>query len=273
MKANILNLEGKKVKQIDLPIQFNEEIRTDLIRRAFLSFRANTMQQYGAKPEAGKRVSAKVSRRRRDYRGSYGHGISRVPRKVLSVRGTQFYWVGALAPGTVKGRRAHPPKSEQDRSKKINIKERRKAIRAAISATINNEFVKNRGHLFTEIPLIVEDKFEDISKTSDLVKVFESLGLNKEIERVNKKKIKAGKGKRRNRKYKIKKGPLVIVSDDCKLINAAKNIIGLDVAKVNSLNVDLLAPGSYPGRLCVWSNKAIEKLDKEKLYYDKNESI
>ena len=45
-------------------------------------------------------------------------------------------WVGAFAPGTVGGRRAHPPKSEKIWSKKINKKENAKAIRSAISATL-----------------------------------------------------------------------------------------------------------------------------------------
>ena len=76
MKADILNMEGKKTKSIDLPPQFSEAIRKDLIKRAVLSIQSNTRQSYGAKPDAGKRASAELSRRRRKYRGSYGHGIS-----------------------------------------------------------------------------------------------------------------------------------------------------------------------------------------------------
>ena len=272
MKADILNLEGKKVKQIELPMQFEEEIRNDLIKRAFLSLKSDSRQNYGSKPEAGMRASAKLSRRRRDYKGAYGHGISRVPRKILTKRGTQFFWVGAFAPGTVKGRKAHPPKSEKIFSQKINAKEKSKAIRSAISATINNELVKKRGHAFSNVPLIFEDGIESITKTKDVFLLLEKNGLKKELERVNKKKIIAGKGKLRSRKYKIKKGPLIIVSDECRLINATKNLQGVDVAKVNSLNVSLLAPGAIPGRLCIWSSKAIEKLGKENLYFDKNES-
>ena len=273
MKANVLSLDGKKLKQVDLPIQFDEEIRSDLIKRAFLAVKSNSRMSYGAKPKAGMRASAKLSRRRREYRGAYGYGISRVPRKILTRRGRQFFWVGAVAPGTVKGRRAHPPKAEKDFSQKINLKEKRKALRSALSATTNNELVKTRGHLIENVPLVIEDKFESMIKTKDVLSLFVKIGLDKEIERTNEKKVRAGKGKARGRKYNIKKGPLVIVSDECKLIKAAENILGVDVAKVSSLNVDLLAPGAVPGRLCVWSNKAIEKLGKEKLYLGKNESI
>ena len=70
--------------------------------------------------------SAKLSKRRRAYRGSYGFGISRTPRKILSKRGRRLGWVGAVAPNTVGGRRTHPPKAEKIWREEINTKERRK---------------------------------------------------------------------------------------------------------------------------------------------------
>ncbi len=146
MKIPVLSLEGKEIKKIELPSQFSEELRSDLVKRAVLALQASRRQAYGAKKEAGKRASAKLSKRRRNYRGSYGYGISRVPRKILSRRGRRFYWVGAVAPGTVGGRKAHPPKAEKGWEQKINKKERRKAIRSAIAATINKELVESRGH-------------------------------------------------------------------------------------------------------------------------------
>ena len=114
MKVAIKSPDNASKGSIELPKQFNEEIRSDLIRRAYLTILSNSRQPYGAKEDAGMRASAKLSRRRRDYKGSYGFGISRVPRKVLSRRGTRFFWVGAVAPGMVSGRKAHPPKPETD---------------------------------------------------------------------------------------------------------------------------------------------------------------
>ncbi|MFC2135964.1 50S ribosomal protein L4, partial [Bacteroidota bacterium] len=107
MKLKILNTNKTETKTTDLPIQFYEPVRKDLIQKVFLAIQANKKQPYGADPEAGKRASAELSRRRRKYRGSYGMGISRVPRKIMSRRGTRMNWVGAFAPGTVGGRRAH----------------------------------------------------------------------------------------------------------------------------------------------------------------------
>jgi large subunit ribosomal protein L4e len=147
MKIPVLDKTAKEVGKKELPKQFDEEIRPDLIRRAVLVVQANSRQPYGSDPNAGMMVSAKLSRRRRDYKGSYGMGISRTPRKVLTKRGTRFNWVGALAPNTVGGRRAHAPKAERIWDKKLNVKEKRKALRSALSATMHRDIVKARGHI------------------------------------------------------------------------------------------------------------------------------
>jgi large subunit ribosomal protein L4e len=42
---------------------------------------------------------------------------------------------------------------------------------------------------------------------------------------------------------------------------AVGNLLGVDVVTVEKLNVELLAPGTVPGRLTVWSSSAFEKLD------------
>ena len=101
MKLDILDSSNNKIGEIKLPRQFDEEYRPDLIQRAVLAIQSHKRQAYAASESAGKRASAKLSRRRRDYRGSYGIGISRVPRKIMTRRGTRMNWVGAFAPGTV----------------------------------------------------------------------------------------------------------------------------------------------------------------------------
>src|SRR3989338_10539422 len=96
MKTTIYTLTGKQNGEIELPSQFNEKPRGDLIKKMFL--KSQEQAPYGASPEAGKRYSAKLSRRRRDYKTGYGRGMARSPRKVLWRRGRQFGYVGALAP-------------------------------------------------------------------------------------------------------------------------------------------------------------------------------
>lgn len=176
-------------------------------------------------------------------------------------------WVGAFAPGTVGGRRAHPPKSENIWWKKINEKERKRALRSAIAATITKDIVAARGHLLpSNYPFALDEKFESMSKTKEVLVALKKLGLENELSRVAEKKIRAGKGKSRGRKYKKKKGPLIVISKMNKLSKALSNVPGIDVVEVKSLNAELLAPGAKAGRLTLWTNAAIHALEKENIF-------
>ena len=267
MKLNILDSTKNKIGEMKLPSHFQEAVRDDLIQRAVLAIQSHKRQPYAASDSAGSRASAKLSRRRRNYRGSYGFGISRVPRKIMTRRGTRMNWVGAFAPGTVGGRRAHPPKTQKIWWKKINEKEMAKAIRSAIAATLVKEIVSGKGHIIPEsYPFILDDKFESISKTKDAIAALKTLGFENELARVEEKKIRAGKGKSRGRKYKKKKGPLIVVSKMTNSIRAFENIPGIDIVEVKSLNAELLAPGAKAGRLTLWTKSAIEIMEKEALF-------
>lgn len=265
MKAKVFDQTGASAKDVDLPIQFSEPVRLDLIKRAVLASQSSKRQAYGAMPEAGKRHVVFVSKKRNDYKSTYGIGQSRTPRKITSRSGSHFNWTGDFAPQTVGGREAHPPKASKNWLLKINKKELQKAVRSAISASALLELVKNRGHKAESAPFIV-DNIETIKKTSDVKKLLKGLKLDAELERISERKIRAGKGKRRGRKHKVKKGPLVIVSKDCELLKSAKNLLGVDIAVVDNIDIELLAPGAVPGRLTIWSLAALERLNKEALY-------
>lgn len=267
MKLQVIDNNNNKVKEIELPSQFDEEVRPDLIKRAVITIQNNTRQKYGSKPDAGMRASAKLSKRRKAYRTSYGFGISRTPRKIMLRRGRRLNWVGAVAPNTVGGRRAHAPKAEKEWSTKINTKERRKAIRSAMAATLIKETVLERGHLVPDsYPFIVDSKIESLSKAKEISEIFKKIGLEAELERVKEKRIRAGKGKSRGRKYAKKRGPLLVVSKESKVMDAAKNIPGIEIVEVKDLNTELLAPGANPGRITLWSEAAINILQKEGLF-------
>ncbi|MBI4143673.1 50S ribosomal protein L4 [Candidatus Woesearchaeota archaeon] len=251
---------------MNFPDQFQEPVRKDLIIRAVLAIRS-IRKPYGASPRAGKEKSAKLSRRRRDYKGAYGKGISRSSRKTMSRRGTQMTWMGALSPHTRGGMRAHPPKAEKIWLQKINDKERKKAIRSALAATIQKEYVTQRGHkLPKEYPIILENDFEKITKTKDVIKKLESLGLQEELSRCSITTIKAGRAKTRERKHKRKKGPLLVVSKDCPVIKAARSIQGIDITPVNILNAELLAPGTHPGRLTLYTQEALKTMQEKRMF-------
>ncbi len=269
MKAAILDTKKAKKGELTLPRQFEEPLRQDLIRRAVHALQAAARQPYGADPEAGKRASAELSRRRRKYRGSYGHGISRVPRKILSRRGTRMYFVGAFAPGTVGGRRAHPPKAEKEWAQKINKRENRKAIRSALAAVMDKELVAGRGHrLPTEYPFIAEKSFESVAKTAQVEAALVALGFGGDLGRAAVTKVRAGKAKMRGRKTRRAISLLIVTGGDAPLLRAAANIPGVDAVPVEALNAELLAPGTHPGRAALFTEQAIAALAERKLFLD-----
>ena len=270
MKANLYSLNGTKKGTVELPDQFDEPVRNDLIQRAFLAIRANNRQRFGTMPHAGERVSAKLSIRRRKYKTAYGRAISRVPRKTLWKRGRQFGWVGAYAPGMYKGRKAHPPKATKILGQKINTKENRKSIRSALSACVNEKFVKERGHFFRELPIVFDEDFYNLKKTKDLNNLLVKLGFEDEIFRARTKKVRAGKGKNRGRKYNYKKGPLFVLGKSNKILSKIlSSMQGTDAVLASNLNVELLAPGGMPGRLTFFTKDAVDLIKDKNLFTEK----
>jgi len=263
MKLKVLNETGNEVGEIELPIQFNEPLREDLIKKAVLAIQNNSRQAYGNFEDAGDRHAVRLSKRRRDYKTPYGKGISRTPRKTLSRRGSQMHWVGAQAPNTVGGRRAHPPKAEKVWAWKLNDSERRKAIRSALSATVSKELVQKRGHIIpANYPFALDESFENIGKTANLVSALDKLGFSPDLSRGEDTSIRAGRSKLRGRSKKSKKSVLFVVSAGCKASLAAKNLPGVDIVSVKKLNTELLAPGTHYGRATLFTTKAIEELNR-----------
>jgi len=250
--AKIFSLQGKPVGKTELPLVFSTPLRPDVIRRAVLAIQSRKHQPQGRDPMAGKRTTA-------ESRGT-GLGMSRIPRtKTPGGR-------AAFSPGTVKGRAGHPPTSEKRIVKRIPRKEKRLALFSAVAATASKELVAARGHSIEdvlEIPLIVEDDLEKLKKTREVEEVLVRLGVLSDIYRVREsRKVRPGKGKRRGRRIKQAVGPLLVVAKNEGIVEAARNIPGVDVVAVESLNAELLAPGTHPGRLTIWTSGAIGKLNE-----------
>ena len=261
MKLPVFDLEGKETKQLELPSVFAEPVRPDLINRAAIAVRSTLFQPKGSTPLAGLQTSAEYVGRRRAYRTMINIERARLP-KVKLAKG-RFGEV-RIVPQSRGGRPAHPPKVEKILVERINKKERRKAIRSAIAATAQIGLVEKRGHRVEQktVPIIVEDSFEKLKKTKEVLSLFGKLKLGKELERTKEVKIRPGRGRMRGRRYKRKKGVLVVVSKACPAIKASGNIIGVDVSIVKNLNADLLAPGGQPGRLALFTESAVKELDK-----------
>jgi len=252
VKVNVYGLDGTEKEKIDLPEVFNTVYRPDIIRKTFNVLHSNKRQPYGANPLAGtKHATASVGK---------GRGSSRVPRLTQGRR-------AALAPCVVGGRRAHPPMAERNWKEKMNKKEKQIACKSAIAATADKELVSKRGHKFDNkltLPIIVDDKFENIKKTKEVINTFDKMGIYDDVLRANSgKHIRAGKGKRRGRKYKIPKSILIVsTKDDIK--KSSNNLLGIDIIKLNEMNIEHLAPGGDAGRLTVFTKTALKKMGGNK---------
>lgn len=261
MKAQILAIDGKKKGEMTLPKFFSEKIRVDLIQKIFESKKVK--QPYAPSPIAGNQASASgvLKHHRKVWKSQYGRGMSRVPRKQMSRRGSQFNWVGATVPNTRGGRRAHPPKvASMLTVLKVNKKELKLAIIGALSATVNEKYVAKRyerlnGKKLHNLPLVVESKFVEL-KTKELLQNLKTiLGEDLYEVAIQKKTIRSGKGKLRGRKYKNNLGLLFVTGKDEKLKTTA-----FDVKKADKVGINDLANGGV-GRLTVYTEKAIKDLE------------
>jgi large subunit ribosomal protein L4e len=263
MKANVLDLNGKKTKQIELPKCFSQKVREDIILKILETKKTN--QPYAPSPVGGKQHSASgiTVHRRHVWKSGYGKGMSRIPRKIMLRRGTQFQQVGAEVPNVRGGRRAHPPKAvSMINTKKINKKELALALASAISATANEKFVSKKyeklnGNKIEELPFIVESKISKL-KTKELLSSLKKILGEKIFETIMiKKEIRSGKGKRRGRKYK-KNASLLIVIGEKENINGNK----FDVRKTKSLSINDLARGGI-GRITLYTEDAVMELGEK----------
>jgi large subunit ribosomal protein L4 len=120
MKVNVLNMEGKKVRTVDLPAEiFEAPINVDLMHQAYVRQMANA--RLGTHKTKGRSEVAGGGRKPWRQKGT---GRARQG----SIRATQ--WVG--------GGKVHTPKP-RDYSLKMPRKMRRAALRSALSVKAANE--------------------------------------------------------------------------------------------------------------------------------------
>ncbi len=263
MKAKILDIQGKEKETIELPKCFSQKIREDIIAKVLEV--KKTQQPYSPSPVAGKQHSAsgKWVHRRHVWKSQYGKGWSRIPRKIMSRRGSQFTQQGAEISSVRGGRRAHPPKIlSMINTKKINKKELKMALISAISATANSkEITKKYGRLndkkIEKLPLIVESKIVSL-KTKDLISSLKKI-LGKTLFELalQKKSVRSGKGKLRGRKYKKNAGLLLVTGEKEKLKTNS-----FEIKNAKNLGVTDLAKGR-PGRLTLYTEQSIKELGEK----------
>lgn len=253
MKAHFYDLNGTSKGEKNLPALFSTPIRKDLVNKAIEVLRE--FQLHYLDPRAGRKHSAAgtISHKRHDWKGHYGKGMSRIPRKIMWRRGIQFNWVGAEVSGTRGGRRIHGPKDTRH-VKRMNAKEMQLALYSALAATAHTSYIKSRYERLAtqDIPAPIVINLAHSPKAKEWALFIEKV-FGKAADVVTQTHdVRAGKGKRRGRKYKTSAGALVIHSS-----KESFKLKGVESVSANEVSVSHL----YPlGRIVIYTEKALEEL-------------
>lgn len=250
-------MDGKDSKQtVKIPAVFSAPIRPDVVKTVHRDLNKNARQAYAVYFKAGHEHSAE----------SWGTGraVARVPR--ISGSGTSRSGQGAFANSCRGGRMFAPTKVWRRWHRKVSVNQRRFATVSAIAATAVPSLVFARGHKVEdvqELPLVLADAAESLAKTKAAVEVLKGLAAYADVERViASRTLRAGKGKGRNRRFRQRRGPLVVYKEDKGIVKAFRNIPGVELASVYALNPLVLAPGGHLGRFVVWTRGAMQELER-----------
>jgi len=255
-QVSVYDESGNAAGQVATPAVFRAPIRSDIVNFVHTNLRKNARQATGVKKIAGEQTSAE----------SWGTGraVARIPR----VRGGGTHRSGQAAFGNMcrGGRMFAPLKTWRRWHKRCNINQRRFAMTSAIAATGVPALVMAKGHMIDnvpEVPLVVSNAAQDYKKTKQAVDLLKAVGAWDDIKRVYAtRRMRAGRGKMRDRKHVQKLGPCVVYAQDNGVVRAFRNIPGVDTLNVNQLNILRLAPGGHVGRFLVFTEEAFASLDK-----------
>jgi len=263
--VSVFSLEGAKTGETTLPEVMTAPMRPDIVQFVHTNMNKNHRQAYSVSPWAGKRATA----------SSWGTGraVARIPR--VGGGGTSRSGQGAYGNMCRGGRMFAPTKTWRRWHRKINVSQKRYAVASALAASAVPALVMARGHKIDdvpEIPLVLDTSLESAKKTSAAKDILAAVGALADVEKAaDSKKIRAGKGKARNRKYVLRRGPLVIYKTNDGVEQAFRNLPGVELCCVDRLNLLQLAPGGHMGRFCVWSQAALDALNE--IYGSEGKSI
>lgn len=229
--VSVQDLNGESKEQTALPAVFSTPLRVDIVQHVHTNMSKNKRQPYAVNMKAGHQTAAE----------SWGTGraVSRIPR--VPGGGTHRAGQGAFGNMCRGGRMFAPTKIWRKWHRKINLKQKRYAVSTALAASALPALVMARGHRISEvpeIPLVVSDNANGVSKTKQAIQLLEAIGASEDVDKAkDSKQIRSGRGKIRNRRYVLRKGPLIVYGDDGEMSKAFRNIPGVDVCSVNSLNL------------------------------------
>merc|ERR1712176_1244181 len=160
----------------------------------------------------------------------------------------------------------NPTKKWRRWHRKVNRTQKRHAVVSALAASSLPPLVMARGHRIgavSELPLVVSAGAESLQKTKQAIELLKKLGCEEELTRIlDSKKVRRGIGKVRVSRYSMRRGPLVVYSEDNGIKKAMRNIPGVETAHVDRLNLLTLAPGGHFGRFIIWTEGAFKRLSQ-----------
>lgn len=147
---------------------------------------------------------------------------------------------------------------------------RRFAVASALAASSVSPLLLARGHRveqIPEVPLVIDAAaIKTLAKTKAAIALLKGIGAGPELTKVSEsRKIRAGHGKLRGRRYRQRRGPLVVYDpevDGQDFLKAFRNIPGVELGSVYALNLLQLAPGGHLGRFVIWTSSGFAALDK-----------
>jgi large subunit ribosomal protein L4e len=238
-----------------MPDVFTAPIRPDIVGFVHTNMRKNSRQAYAVKLEAGMGHSA--------HSWGTGRAVSRIPR--VSGGGTSRAGQGAFGNMCRSGRMFAPTRTWRKWHRKINTNQKRYAVASALAASALPSLVMARGHSVSEVsefPCVVSNDNQSLQKTKQAISALTSIGALADVEKAkNSKKLRCGKGKLRGRRHTSRLGPLVVYAEDNGIVQAFRNLPGVELANVERLNLLQLAPGGHMGRFIIWTQAAFEKLN------------
>ncbi|KAH7099911.1 ribosomal protein L4 domain-containing protein [Auriculariales sp. MPI-PUGE-AT-0066] len=253
--VQVFSASGEASTSATLPAVFSAPIRLDVVQQVHKSIAKNKRQAYAVSEKAGHQTSAE----------SWGTGraVARIPR----VGGSGTHRAGQAAFGNMcrGGRMFAPTKTWRKWHVKVNQGQRRFAVVSALAASALPSLVLARGHRIEqigEVPLVIGNSIETVTKTKEAVVALKALGAYADVEKAaSSRKLRAGKGKLRNRRHRQRRGPLIVFGEDGGISRAFRNLPGVETASVDRLNLLQLAPGGHIGRFIIWTESAFCKLD------------
>jgi len=255
--VSVYNFESsEKAGTLPLPAVLASPLRPDLVRYIHMNVSKNKRQPIG--------VGAVVGYETAGSSWGTGRAVARVPRAPGG--GTHRSGQGVFGNMCRGGGMFNPTKTWRRWHRKVNVTEKRHAVATCLAASSLPPLVMARGHRIgavSELPAVVSDGIESIQKTKQAFEALKQVGCEEELKRVaDSKKIRAGKGKARNRRYTMRRGPLVVYNEDNGIVKAMRNIPGVETACIDRLNLLRLAPGGQFGRFIIWTEGAFKKLNE-----------